>query len=247
MSLIHPPLVVTSESRTGRHYAQNYDRYVVDERVPLFAVIDSECDDGTAGDIVSGALLDARQRLLDAIARGPNATLELLVGTLREANATIFAIPKGEAGHRGGAAVTVCSCSGRVGVVAHVGDCRIYALEQAAWVRRSTDHTLREEVRSGSCRPVDMATEDSSYQVGVVMRAVGIMDTLDVDTFRFSLDDCSSILLCTRGAWLPADPTGAGEPLPTCSDDTQIAAFLMERYEGSGERDNATIVVARLS
>ncbi|HET9957138.1 MAG TPA: hypothetical protein VFQ61_21725, partial [Polyangiaceae bacterium] len=44
------------ESRTGRHYTRNYDRFVADATTPLIAVVDSECDDGMSGDVVANAL-----------------------------------------------------------------------------------------------------------------------------------------------------------------------------------------------
>lgn len=48
-----------AESHTGQLYTKNYDRIIAEDSVPLFAAIDSECDEGAAGDAVVRALTRA--------------------------------------------------------------------------------------------------------------------------------------------------------------------------------------------
>jgi serine/threonine protein phosphatase PrpC len=243
--------LVFQHTRAGRAYAQNFDRQVIDEALPLFAVMDSECDDGTAGDIVSAALLDSRRALLVARERGSAAVRDVLVGAVRAAHDRIVAIPRGTPGNAGGAAVTALSSSGDTAVVVHVGDCRLYLREEAGWVRRTTDHTLREEARNAGDALSDFAQRgpfaDPRFQVGVVLSVVGLSRQLSrIDTVQFPIDGPCSVLLCTRGAWMPLDPSGEATPLPGSLDATEVARFVLAHYERAGERDNATVVVAQL-
>jgi serine/threonine protein phosphatase PrpC len=236
--------LLCSESRVGRAYAQNYDRHVVDETLPLFAVIDSECDDGTAGDIVSTALLDARAMLRGAMKHGPAAVEDVLVAALQTAKDTILSIPRGRPGHGGGAAVSAVSCSGDIAVIVHVGDCRLYVMEEQGWVRRTVDHTMLEAARVAGHPP--SGSNEVQLQRGIILRAVGVSPDLEVDTLRLPIGRGCSILLCTRGAWMPLDPSGDAKPLARSLEGSQVASFVMDRYVRDGERDNATVVVAQL-
>lgn len=241
---------VAVESRLGAAHSQNYDCHLADADAPLLAVIDSECDDGTAGRIVRGALVGVARWLTATRGASPEDVQRALLDALRGASAEIRAIPAGAPGHRGGAAVTACACSGDTAIVAHVGDCRLYVLEAGQWVRRTKDHTLGEAIRSGayagSAQEEDMREMAASFQAGVLLEAVGPSEPLKVDFHCFSVATPASVLLCTRGAWLPVDPDGTGASLPFSADEHSIAGALLDRYSRDGQRDNATILVARL-
>lgn len=236
--------IVVNESRTGRHYSRNYDRLIADNRGPLLAVIDSECDDGTSGNIVVNALLGIQHVLMEAVDAGPDAALKVLSDALRAANDAGLSIPCGEPGYGGGASVTVVSQSGKHGLVAHVGDCRLYCREHGLWVRKTVDHTLREATRCAAAGGPQSLHVGFEALTNIVTRAIGIAETVEIDTFCFSVDQCAEILLCTRGAWLPLDPAGDGFPLSIQAPATQIADEIFRRYTEDGERDNASIIVA---
>ncbi len=229
--------VLSAESHTGKFYELNYDRHIAEASVPLFAVVDSECDDGLAGDTVISALLRARPEL--ASARTADDLQRLLVDALHGAQKALFALR-----HPGGAAVTVVASSDDVLVAAHVGDCRLYVEEAAGWVRRTSDHTMREQVRAAGQSPVGF--ESAREQVGIVTKVVGLTPETSVDTLQLRLTAPTHILLCTRGAWMPLDPDGDAAPLPSSLAADQLADFVLGRYCEHGQRDNATLIVARL-
>src|SRR6476469_3649242 len=217
------------DSRIGVLFDRNYDRSVVDEDVPLFAVIDSECDDGTTGEMVAAALRAARPKLRAAMDVGADDVESVLVGALQTAKERILSIPKGAPGYAGGSSVTAVACAGDVAVVAHVGDCRLYVQERDGWVRKTRDHTLLEDGRLPAL-PAALAGLDESMFRAVITRVVGVVSNLEVDTLRLPLNQGSTLLLCTRGAWLPLDPAGAAKPLPGALDAAQIAAYVMDSY-----------------
>jgi len=239
-SLIRSARLVACETRVGRYFERNYDRHLADVTAPLFAVVDSECDDGNAGDTVVASLLDARNDLIRATNESPDAVEKVLTEALQAAHRSIEKIPKGARGYGGGASVTAFSACGDVGIVAHVGDCRLYVRRREGWIRRTEDHTLLEQKRDHG-----IASTDPMRELGIITRVVGFPPT-SIDTPRFQIAAQTEVLLCTRGAWMPTDPTGAAAPLPANLDGARAAELLLENYTRSGETDNATFVLAVL-
>jgi serine/threonine protein phosphatase PrpC len=147
----------------------------------LFAVVDSECDDGNAGDTVVASLLDARNDLIRATNESPDAVEKVLTEALQAAHRSIEKIPKGARGYGGGASVTAFSACGDVGIVAHVGDCRLYVRQREGWIRRTEDHTLLEQKRAHG-----IASTDPMRELGIITRVVGFPPT-SIDTPRFQI------------------------------------------------------------
>lgn len=239
----HPPArLIRRETRVGRHYALNYDRFLADPTIPLFAVADSECDDGNAGDTVMRSLAEARSELGAAASSNPDLLERILLDAIRAAHASIVSIPKGARGHCGGAAVTVVSQCGDVGIIVHIGDCRVYVREGRGWVRRTTDHTLLELERAQGIQPTELG-----QSLSTITRAVGVSVKCDIDVRRFRIDSPTEVLLCTRGAWMPTDPDGLASPLPAELDGSATVDVLLDNYLRHGEVDNATFVTAALA
>lgn len=233
--------LLASDTRIGRLFERNYDRCVTDDGLPLLAVIDSECDDGTTGDIVVRKLSEAREALRRAAEQSGDALQEALLAALRDALQTIITIPPGAPGHGGGSSVTLLACAGGTAVVVHVGDGRLYVKQDEGWVRKTSDHTLLEAARAaGGAPPV-------AWHGGIITRVVGVMAKLDADAFQFPVNQPLTVLLCTRGGWMPLDPDGDAKPLPGSLDGAAVAGFVWDRYVEDGERDNATVVVAQLT
>jgi protein phosphatase len=237
--------LLASETRIGRLFGRNYDRSVTDEGVPLLAVIDSENDDGTTGDIVVRKLAEAREALRRAAERSGDALQEALLATLREAHQTMFTIPRGAPGSAGGSSVTLLACAGGTAVVVHVGDGRLYVKQDEGWVRKTTDHTMLEGTRAAGIAPTEAS--NIGWQLGIITRVVGVVSKLEVDAFQLPVNQRLTVLLCTRGAWMPLDPGGEAKPLPGSLDGADVARFVWDRYVEDGERDNATVVVAQLT
>jgi hypothetical protein len=85
------------------------------------------------------------------------------------------------------------------------------------------------------------------YQRDVITNTVGLSPRLHLDLELVPLQSSLEILLVTRGAWMPLDPEGSACPLPGSVDAGAIGLFVLDRYLRDGERDNATLIVARLA
>ena len=74
-----------------------------------------------------------------------------------------------------------------------------------------------------------------------------MVSKLEVDAFQLPVNQRLTVLLCTRGGWMPLDPGGEAKPLPGSLDGADVARIVWDRYVEDGERDNATVVVAQLT
>ena len=74
---------------------------------------------------------------------------------------------------------------GRRGFLGHVGDSRIYMLRAGKVEQLTEDHSLvNEMIRRGRLKPGDVF--DSPYK-NALTRAVGVYETVEVDTFDFDI------------------------------------------------------------
>jgi serine/threonine protein phosphatase PrpC len=120
----------------------------------------------------------------------------------------------------------------------------LYARELGGWVRKTRDHTLLEQMVAAGTPPVD--AESRRNFLGVILRTVGVCPRVEVETRVLPLHSAMDILLCTRGAWMPLDPNGDAQPLPGSLEPEHVKDFVLEHYRRDGERDNATLIVARV-
>jgi serine/threonine protein phosphatase PrpC len=229
--------LLLAESHVGRSYQTNNDRIIADDAVPLFAAIDSECDDGAAGDAVVSALLEAAPALSSRAVSVPH--------TYQTLRAALYRAHQGLVDRRqpGGASVTAATRAGSSIVILHVGDGRLYVREATGWFRKTCDHTLLEQaLAAGDPQLVD---EVRRLHSSVVTRVIGLTSTFHADTVVLPIGGGLDVFLCTRGAWMPLDPEGRAEPLPAHLDAKDVGKFVLDRYREDGERDNASLIVAR--
>jgi CRP-like cAMP-binding protein len=143
---------------------------------------------------------------------------------------------------------TTCSALlliGEHGFIAHVGDSRIYLLRQGHVVQLTEDHSLLNElIRRGK---VTRETIDSSpYKdfKNAVTRAVGVYESVQVDTFDFDVLPGDCFLLCTDG--LHAYLTEAEIPQLLEGDVPAATKRLVELANEGGGHDNITNVIVRV-
>lgn len=228
------------ETRTGKVYEHNYDRFVALDDVPLFAVIDSECDDGTAGDIVRRSLLDAAPSL-KACSSAEDAQ-RVLTLAVHSANQAVMAARSTSARTIGGCSIVACTYRRGFVYGVHVGECRVLQLQAAEWRPITSEHTLFNLLRGQPHEyPPDV---DLAQSKRVIVRAVGLTSTLEVDTFRIPVAPKSSVMLCSPGAWAPLDSAELGIQITACPTDSAIVAFALGAYSRAGELDNFTMIHA---
>jgi PPM family protein phosphatase len=95
---------------------------------------------------------------------------------------------------------TTCSVlllAGKKGILAHVGDSRIYVVRRKALYQLSEDHTfVAEQVRRGAMTKEQAAKSKKS---NVLTRALGPIEQIPVDMMMFDVDAHDRFLVCSDG------------------------------------------------
>src|SRR6476619_477629 len=99
---------------------------------------------------------------------------------------------------RGMGTTFVCMVvTGNKGVIGHVGDSRVYLIRGGQCHRLTEDHTLvAAQLKAGTINKDQAAT--SQYR-NVITRAVGIQESVQVDTLIVDLVPGDLFILCTDG------------------------------------------------
>lgn len=146
--------------------------------------------------------------------------------------------------HGMGATVTAAWIDGSRLSVAHVGDSRAYLLRAGALQQLTSDHSLvAEQVRRGILTPAE--AEQSEMQ-SVLLRALGAVPEIEVDTDEHLLVPRDILLLCCDGLTrMVTEPEIAGT-LQAETDPTLAAEKLIQLANDRGGVDNITVIVVRI-
>ena len=132
---------------------------------------------------------------------------------------------------------------GGKGIMAHVGDSRLYLLRKGTLHQLSDDHSyVAEMVRKGIMTPE--AAEKSPYG-NVITRAIGIQSTVQVDTLVFDILPQDTYLICSDGlSGYVENPSELGEMLGA-KDLGTLGQTLIDLANERGGKDNITAVLLR--
>lgn len=246
---------IQAASRTdvGRERTLNEDFCLGDPTLGLYVVCDG-MGGHAAGEVASHtaattvqAYVREREGLLRAIDRGEQS-IEAAAAMMREAvetaSRTIYEMGKTDRGKNGmGTTCVALLVRGGKGVMAHVGDSRLYLVRQGRLYQLSEDHTfIQEALRSGMLTP-EQAKESEHHNI--VTRAVGPLERVIVDTLIFDLIVDDTLLLCSDGLH---GYLGEGQELPALLATPDLDALTQRLVELANERggsDNITAVVVR--
>lgn len=194
----------------------------------------------TLGDFASRLVIDTLS--------GPGSfdSLDELLAALRQQLQTANRQLREEALSRdvhiiGSTVVVLAACDTCCGYL-WAGDSRLYLYRQGRLQQLSHDHSQLEELRARG----ELPPEDSiNYPPrNMITRAVGAIDTLDIDEGRIAVNDGDVFLLCSDG--LSNEVTEQEMSNALLSGDCQAAAdTLINLALRRGGRDNITVVVAR--
>lgn len=179
-----------------------------------------------------------------AAAPPPSSSAEAgrrIADALRAANRCLFDRAAARPEWRGfGTSATVASIVGRQLTVAHVGDTRAYVLRAGKLLQVSADHTLLSALLAE--RRELLADEVQRYQ-HIVLRTIGLIEEVEVDTSTLELRDGDAILLCTDGLWRLVDDARLTAIMGVHPDPDAACAALIGAANAAGGHDNATAVV----
>jgi serine/threonine protein phosphatase PrpC len=236
----------------GRRRRRNEDACLVVPELGLYAVADG-MGGHSAGEVASQravevvhAVIAQRAAVLRAFAEDPTPdrgaqAARLVEQAIQTACAEIFRMAAADPKLAGMGTTFVCLViAGDRGVVAHVGDSRLYLHRQAHLHVLTEDHTLiAEQLRAGEITPEGAL--NSPFK-GVLTRAVGQHESVQVDTLVVDLHPGDGFLLCSDGlhGYFPEEELAdrfAAAPAEV------LAGELVALANDRGGRDNITAVV----
>lgn len=220
----------------GRRRSANEDSYLRRDDDAVFAVADG-MGGHRAGDVASATALEAlEQRLGD----GGD-----LVEAIVSANAEVFDKARANPEMRGmGTTVTAVRVKDEAAVFGHVGDSRAYLFRDGELTQVTEDHSLVEElVREGRLTPEEAAVHP---QRSIVTRALGVDESVDVDTYEVDLLPADRILVCSDGLTSMLRDDQIAEVLRGTADPQAAAENLVEAANRAGGEDNITTIVIDL-
>ncbi|MCK9523967.1 MAG: Stp1/IreP family PP2C-type Ser/Thr phosphatase [Proteobacteria bacterium] len=247
-----------AETDVGRVREHNEDNFLVDKNLQLFVVADG-MGGHAAGEVASGIAVTTVQEvvaqnkdLMDAIRENsriasPTDVLNLLEHAVQKACADIHAMAERDPAKRGmGTTLSALLLIDNRGYIAHVGDSRLYLLRAGRVIQLSEDHSLVAElIRRGKLNPAD--AENSPYK-NAVTRAVGVYESVEVDTIDFEVLPGDQFLLASDGLTGYLENTDITDILNPDEDDLKkITRAFIDLANARGGNDNITNIVVRIN
>lgn len=186
---------VFAKTNIGNVRPINEDAYYAPTEAECFCAVADGMGGHNAGEVASAmAIVSFAERLRKCEA--PNA--EDMRQAVECANHEIFQRADTSVQLRGmGTTFTALCCNGSDVYIAHVGDSRVYLIRDGRISRITTDHSLVEEmIHEGLLTEAEARVHPKR---NLITRAVGTMETVEVDTIHMKRLPGDIFFLCTDG------------------------------------------------
>jgi serine/threonine protein phosphatase PrpC len=246
----------------GRQRDHNEDNFLIDKKLRLFMVADG-MGGHAAGEVASSiAVHEIRDTInqhrelidryrVDVPAVQPYEILQVLENAIQAACGAVFQRAQAEPDKRGmGTTATVLLVAGTGdhlrGFIAHVGDSRVYLARQNQCHVLTEDHSLMNElVRRGKLNREQIESSPYKQYKNAVTRAVGVNQSVEVDTFDFDILPGDRFLIASDGMYAYVDDGVLPKQLAD-GDVREVPKKLVDIANGGGGHDNITAVVIRV-
>jgi len=246
---------VAGQTDVGRKRNHNEDNFAILAEYGLYVVADG-MGGHASGEVASKMAVDTLQEFFAATADDPERTWPYkmdrnkgyeenrLVTGIKLCNLRIYEQAQRNAKQRGMGTTLVALFAVEDGIyVAHVGDSRVYRIHEAAIEQLTEDHSLLNDYKK-----MKRLTEEEIANFphkNVIVRALGMKDTVKVDT-RFEAPRAGdTVLLCSDGLSGPVTDPDILKIVLDSPDLPTASNRLIEAANENGGPDNITCVVAR--
>lgn len=229
-----------------RQHNEDYYASTVDDHGRVFSIVADGMGGHQAGDVASRmaveGILHELHDLEPELER--EDARERLMNALLVTNEAIYRHAVEHPECNGMGTTVVCALMDEQGgVLAHVGDSRIYLYSADGLMQQTEDHTLVNElVKSGQITSEQAAIHP---QRNVIMRALGTEKDVRVDLGEFHWEQNDVILLCSDGLTSRVSKTQIESTLGSqLSLKEQVDALVQQALDAGGD-DNVTVVAVR--
>jgi len=235
----------------------NEDNFMVLDEDTLYVVADG-MGGHASGEVASQMAIDTLREFFRATSADPEATWPYkmdksrgyeenrLITSIKLANLRIYEAAQRDPKLRGMGTTAVGILVVEDGVlIAHVGDSRCYRLRGDKLDQLTEDHSLLNDyIKMKRLTEEEIANFPHK---NVIVRALGMKDTVKVDTQLDKPQPGDVYVLCSDGLCGPATDEEIREIVLNEQKDLKKAAnMLIERANANGGPDNITVVLAKV-
>ncbi|PHV71805.1 serine/threonine protein phosphatase [Sporanaerobium hydrogeniformans] len=200
---------------------------------------------GTASRLAIESFLEYIQEHTSANIQTREDVLRLLKMGILHANHIIFKQASTHEECKGmGTTFTVATIIEEILYLAHVGDTRLYLVNEKSIYQATTDHSLVQEmVENGYISQSEISEHPQRH---IITRAVGTYEKVKVDTLMYDMDRVEYILLCSDGlTTMLTDAVIHQIVYAHQSDLGEIVDQLINEANEQGGSDNIAVIIAK--
>lgn len=246
---------VAGETNVGMKRTHNEDNFSILEDAGLYIVADG-MGGHASGEVASKMAVDSLREFFAATAQDPERTWPYkmdrskgyeenrLITGIKLANLRIYESAQRDPKQRGMGTTIVTMFAVEDGVyVAHVGDSRSYRVRDSKLEQLTEDHSLLNDyIKMKRLSAEEIANFPHK---NVIVRALGMKDTVKVDTRYEQPRAGDTYVLCSDGLSGPVTDPELLDIVLSNPDIKVAATKLIEKANAAGGPDNITVVLAR--
>ena len=233
----------------GRARSNNEDSVALDDAA-LLAVLADGMGGYNAGEVASNMLTsfirtELGRWLQEASAQATDAEVRRAMDIcVDNANRAIFNAANSNPQYAGmGTTLVIAVFRESRLLVGHVGDSRAYRLRGGRLVQITRDHSLlQEQIDAGLITPEQAAF---SANKNLVTRAVGVEDTVLLETHQHEVQPGDLYLMCSDGLSDMLDDGTIAQVLQQSESLETTSSVLIAAANEAGGKDNISVVLAR--
>ena len=247
---------VAGLSHVGMKRNHNEDSYLLLPDEMLFCVADG-MGGHSSGEIASKIAVDELAEFFRLTSRDLEATWPFKMDKTRNydenrlatgiklANVRIYERASADQKYKGmGTTIVTVHYASNLAYVAHVGDSRVYSFRSGVLKQVTEDHSLLNDyLKAKKLSPEEI---EAFPHKNVIVRALGMKDTVQVDVCRFEPQDGDIFLLCSDGLSGMVPDGEIAAMMASEQDLDRVCDRLISTANGNGGLDNVTVVAVRL-
>jgi PPM family protein phosphatase len=235
----------------GRARSNNEDSVATDDAVAL-AVLADGMGGYNAGEVASNMATsfirsELGRWLREASSQASDAEVRRAMDIcVDNANRAIFNAANSNPQYAGmGTTLVVAVFRDNRVLLGHVGDSRCYRLREGKLQQITRDHSLlQEQIDAGLITPEQAAF---SANKNLVTRAVGVEDTVLLETHQHDVQDGDVFLMCSDGLSDMLDDEGIAQVLAQHESLETRTRALIDAANDAGGKDNISVILGRAS
>ncbi len=234
------------KTNSGLRRPNNEDALVVEAALGLLVVADG-MGGAASGEVASRIFAEASREVFAGVETTSDELVsEAVRNAFAQANQRIFSIASANREHKGmGCTAELFAYFQGNYILGHVGDSRTYLFRDGELKQITRDHSLiQEQIDQGIISPLQARTHALK---NVIVRAVGVSDSLAVDLVKGSVQKGDLFLLCSDGLTDMLLDNEIEELLSGNMNLDDRAVQLIEAANSAGGYDNVTVALCQVT